>query len=282
MKFYCLADSKYYLWDFWLYQGKDSIRKHSPRDIVADFRIEVEKCHPNQPFIFVADSYYGSLAAAYDLHYAKKGFILSCKSNQPSRLFSQYLHTMVAKSEWAEVHNREMSATTFWDKAKVNILTNLMNGGKAMKSNSATKVLPAALFYYRKWLGSVDHHDRQLHAYYPMHRNIKWHNALLLGLLKIAVNNTWIVAKQQQPDLSLKEAEQHIVKHLSSSNTLRKDSLKPVAALRYDHIDHWPEEATKGRCVHCLSSDKKSNSSYQCSKCKVHLHVLCFKKYHLE
>ena len=45
----------------------------------------------------------------------------------------------------------------------------------------------------------MDHHDRQLHSYYPIHRNIKWHSALLLGLLKIAVNNTWTVARQQQP-----------------------------------------------------------------------------------
>ena len=53
------------------------------------------------------------------------------------------------------------------------------------------------------------------------------------------------MAKQQQFNLLLKETEQHIIKHLSSSNTLRKDSLKPVAALRYDHIDHWPEEAKR-------------------------------------
>lgn len=175
-----------------------------------------------------------------------------------------------------------MSATTFWDKAKVNILTNLMNGGKPMKSESNVKILPAALWHYRKWLGSVDHHDRQLHSYYPIHRNIKWHNAFLLGLLKIAVNNTWIVAKQYQPDLSLKDVEKDLIKHLSNSNTLRRDSLKPVAALRYDHFDHWPESAKKGYCALCLISGKKSDTSYQCSKCLVKLHVLCFKKWHLE
>ena len=76
---------------------------------------------------------------------------------------------MVNKSEWQEIHNREMSAVTFWDKAKVNIVTNLMNGGKTMKSESTSKTLPAALYYYRKWLGALDHHDRQLHAYYPTH-----------------------------------------------------------------------------------------------------------------
>ena len=138
-----------------------------------------------------------------------------------------------------------------------------------MKSNSNVKLLPAALFYYRKWLDSVDHHDRQLHSYYPIHRNIKWHNAFLLGLLKIAVNNTWIVAKQQQPDLSLKEVQKSLIKHLSGSTTLRKDHLKPAVALRYDHVDHWSEEAKKGFCAQCLADDKKSDTAYQCSKCKL-------------
>ena len=88
-----------------------------------------------------------------------------------------------------------MSATTFWDKAKVNIVINLMVGSKLMQSDSTVKSLPAALWHYRKWFASVDYHDRQLYSYYPIHRNIKWHSALLLGLLKIAVNNTWIVAQ---------------------------------------------------------------------------------------
>jgi hypothetical protein len=201
----------------------------------------------------------------------------------PSRLFSQHLHPLVtAKSEWKEIHNRKMSAITFWDKAKVNLITNVMHAGKSISDSTGTKTLPLALYNYRRWLGSLDHHDRQLHTYYPSHRNIKWHSALLISLLKIAVNNTWIVANQLQQQVSLKDVELAIIKHLSGSNTLRKDSFKPVAAKRYDHIDHWPESTTLGPCVHCLSNNKHSNSSYKCTKCKVRLHTLCFQQYHVK
>ena len=86
--------------------------------------------------------------------------LITIFQNQPFQLFSQHLYTMVAKFEWKEIHNRKVSATPFWDKAKVNIFTNLMNGGKSMKSNLKVKVLPAALYYYRKWLDSVNYHDR--------------------------------------------------------------------------------------------------------------------------
>ena len=157
-----------------------------------------------------------------------------------------------------------------------------MVGGKPIQNNSKTQTLPASLYYYRRWLGALDHHDRQLHAYYSKHRNIKWHCALLMALLKICVNNTWIVTNQLELKLSLKEVEEHIIKHLSGTYTLRQDTLKPVPALRYDHVDHWSESFKKGPCVLCLTDDKHSNTSYRCSKCKVRLHVLCFQKYHLE
>ena len=80
----------------------------------------------------------------------------------------------------------------------------------------------------------------------------------------------------------LKEVELEIIRHFSQSNTTRKDNAKSVTFIRFDHYDHWPEETNKGSCVLCLSTDKKSNTSYQCSKCKVKLHVLCFQKYHVE
>ena len=68
----------------------------------------------------------------------------------------------------------------------------LQIGSKPMKSNSAVKILPATLWHRRKWLSFVDYHDRQLHAYYLTHRNIKWHTVLPFSLLKITINNTWI------------------------------------------------------------------------------------------
>lgn len=219
LKFYCLADSSYYLWDFWLYQGEDSQRKHRPKDIVDEFSDVVLKYFPSRPFIFTMDSYYGSLDAAYLLHYKKQGVMMSCKANMPSRLFSGHLHHRVVKGKWNEVHNKEFSAITYHDKAKINLLTNLMLGGKSIYSPTSDKVLPAALYYYRQWLGAVDHHDRQLHLYWSMHRNLKWHSALLQALLKIAVTNTWVLANElqiQHKVLGLKEVTEAIIHHLAN------------------------------------------------------------------
>ena len=68
-------------------QYKYKWRVHSPFQIVSDFAEQVQKYYPSQPFFFVADSYYGSLEATYDLHYKQLGCLFSCKANMPSRLF---------------------------------------------------------------------------------------------------------------------------------------------------------------------------------------------------
>jgi hypothetical protein len=285
LKIYCLADSSYYLWDFWLYQGEESLRKHRPKEIVDEFSDIVLQYFPQRPFIFTMDSYYGGIDAAYSLHYKNLGVMMSCKANMPSRLFSQHLHTGIEKGEWRETHNKEFSALTYYDKAKINLLTNLMLAGKSIHSPTTNKVLPVALYYYRQWLGSVDHHDRQLHLYWPLHRNLKWHSALLQALLKIAVNNTWVMYNELNPNdkyMGLKEVTKAIIHHLTKDTTLRRDTQRPLTLTRLDNKDHWPEKVKQGRCVQCQKVSKDSNTSYGCTKCKVHLHVECFMKYHLQ
>jgi hypothetical protein len=69
LKFYCLVDSSFYLWDFWLYKGEDSERSSSPTNIVIDFAKIAIQQQTNKPHIIVANSYYGSL----QLHQLKLG-----------------------------------------------------------------------------------------------------------------------------------------------------------------------------------------------------------------
>jgi hypothetical protein len=77
-----------YLWDFWLYQGKNSGRSGRPSDIVIDFAKYVTKTTTPKPHIMVADSYYGSLDLANLLHEMKWGFLISCKKDRPNETFS--------------------------------------------------------------------------------------------------------------------------------------------------------------------------------------------------
>ena len=189
------------------------------------------------------------------------------------------------KGEYKEIHNGHFSALTYYDKSKVNLLTNLMVADKLVSSDKSNKSIPIALYYYRLWLGSVDQHDRQVHQYWPHHKNLKWHSAFLMAILKIAISNTWIIYnylhKSDKP-FSIKDITSTIIKHLSGITTLRGDDNKPSELLKRDQINHWPESAKKNNCVQCLKVGKKSSTSYQCTKCNVHLHPLCFQKYHCQ
>lgn len=280
MKIYALTDSTYYLYDFWLYEGDESERVHKPQQIVLDFVNVAQSKNAGTPFVLVADSYYGSLSLAEALHQLKVGCLLSCRANMPSFLWGNYLHIDLKKGEWHSINNKYFSALTVYDRAKINLVTNLFISDRPIYNHDHSMKLPWSLYYYRKWLGSVDHFDRQLHLYLYPHRNIKWHQALLPALLKMAVNNTWVIRRQSDANITLKEVTVAIINHLSGTHTLRNYVNRPVSLLRYDGYGHWSNRTKKGKCAYCKSQGTLSNTPYQCGKCNVRLHPDCMEDYH--
>lgn len=275
-----MADEEYYLYDFWLFEGNESERSHLPHEIVMGFVDRIQAKSSGLPYIIVADSYYSSLDLAIQLYQRKLGCLLSCRADRPSALWSKYIHKGLQKGQWTRAECRDFSAVSYYDKAKVNLLTNLFLGCKPIQNSNQTKQLPQALYYYRKWLGSVDHFDRQLHSYFIQHRNYKWTSSLLAALLKMAVNNTWIIRRHFNPSITLKETMSEIVEHLTGNHSVRGDNNRPLSLMTYDRLNHWTEPASKNDCVYCLSQNKQSKTTYQCSKCHVHLHPLCMQLYH--
>jgi hypothetical protein len=132
------------------------------------------------------------------------GVLASCKADRPSMLFSLHLHDQLTKGTCKEINNSRFSAISYYDKAKVNLITNLFVGNKIIRNQNGNKSLPKAIYFYRKWLGGVDHFDHWLHLYLQYHRNIKWTQALLNGLIKMAINNTHIIASSLGLTKSLK------------------------------------------------------------------------------
>lgn len=248
-----------------------------------DFVNPLVKKYPGRPYFIVADSYYSSLELAERLHKLKLGCMLSCKSDRPSWLFSQYLHRNIKKETMHYVVNSKFSAITYYDKAKVNLLTNLFKGDKWIYNSQHTKKLPQSIYYYRKWLGPIDHFDRFLHLYLPSNRNIKWTQALLRALLKFTINNCYVIAKLNDDKTSLLEVELEVIKYLSKDHTLRNPEARPTFLQRIEGNNHFPQKIPISKhCSWCLSHlNKKSSASYECMQCKVALHAECFADYHL-
>lgn len=140
IKIFCLADHSKYLWDFWLYQGKKSERSTKPTDIVMDFVEKVEQHEGHRAHIMVVDSYYGSLKLGEALNNKLWGALISCKADRPAMLFTNNLHEGLTKGTAHAINNYQFSAISYYDRAKLNLITNLFVANKDIYSSNSKKV----------------------------------------------------------------------------------------------------------------------------------------------
>jgi hypothetical protein len=85
VKLYLCADSDGYVLSFWVYKGKeDSAGKAKVNEIVKDF---IQDFQPSKKHVLIADSYFGSLHLAMDLHDQGYHFIINCRKDRPGWLW---------------------------------------------------------------------------------------------------------------------------------------------------------------------------------------------------
>ena len=148
------------------------------------------------------------------------------------------------------------------------------------QNSTKNKSMPIGLYWYRRWLGGVDHFDRWFHLYLQQHRNIKWTQALLPVLLKIAVGNTNIIATNNGYNTTLKDTTVEIIKHLAKNTTFRKER-RSIGVKK--GFKHFPMKIEKPKlCVQCSKNGNRSNTKYSCKVCEVSLHPECFENYHTD
>ena len=126
---FCLADSNFYIWDFWLYKGSKSERSTKPMDIVLDFVSSATKIQ-HKPLYVVAHI---MKVSNWQKHFIKRKLDVFLVANL--NLFSKFLYNDLKKDSFNFTNNRNFSAMTFYDKTKVNLITNLFLTNK-MAQNS--------------------------------------------------------------------------------------------------------------------------------------------------
>ena len=181
-------DNSGYLYSLWIYQGPEHGEETKPHQIVVNFAKEL----PTKNYIVYADSYYGSFTLAEDLNSKGYKFVLSCKSDRPSQLFSKKLHTGLKRGSWKYgVWNKKILALSFWDSVKCNFISNYFNADL-----EGTK--PSLVVKYNKYKGGVDLADSHWSRYLASFRNYKWTKAAVFALLKIALVNSYLIFNHNQ------------------------------------------------------------------------------------
>lgn len=221
-----------------------------------------------QQHVIVADSYYGNLEIAEELHSKDFRFLLACQQHRPTFLFSDWLVKITPKGSTRYCSNGHLLALTFHDRKPFNLITNCIRGNA---TSSERESLSLAVQTYRENYGHVDRFDNQYTLYLTPSRSSKWTQAYFKTNAMFALLNSMRMynCTVTKPVTKL-EYMQMIVQGIKMLN--HPPPPPPVKETR-----HFPRHLDKQRlCQQC----KKSKTSYICNTCENPLHIDCWIAFH--
>jgi hypothetical protein len=146
---------------------------------------------------------------------------------------------------------------------------------------------PLCINKYNKSMGGVDRADQNIAQYRINLRSNKWWWALFAWVPDVALQNAWILYKQnklpEDPKLDLlgfrREVVRTYIRKYKSNRPLGSTTLKRKRVssdIRFDGIGHYRSSSpTTRRCGLCGKSCR-----IMCRKCDKGLHASCFNNYH--
>lgn len=163
---------------------------------------------------------------------------------------------------------------------------------------------PLAVHTYNKIMGGIDLKD-QLLSIYPLERKrgVKWYLKQFRRLINVSILNSYVIHKANSRNSNRKSythrqfrfaLAMELAEQLNVSYRTTTTHENPIDSARLDRIDHWPGHIestartsnskvrfTRGRCVRCLKTKKRTEVNSVCTKCNVFLCLgNCFKDYH--
>jgi hypothetical protein len=290
-KIWCLASDDYVL-HFEVYEGKEE--HPSVHGATYDTVMRMVAGYEHQQHVLYTDSYFTSPAV---LDALRQRGIRCCGSVRRNRRgmppISKEQVRRLGKGEWIKRQQGDTSLAVWKDQKDVWILynhTSPLNAATLDRwDDTGHKVsigCPQAVHDYFFNARSVDV-SNQLHYSYPTGRKAKraWPR-LAWWLIDISIVNAfklWSIDKDAPKQLDFREELMHTLVKLFGSNR------EAVQASRGANVsvalvkDHYLVAAGEKRdCVVCSSrAQQRKESSYICSRCKVHLCIgPCFVKHH--
>lgn len=299
-KMWCICEPLGYLIQFYPYAGKDLER---PKDVGLGEHVVmtlVEKLPP-APYKIYADRFFSTINLAARLKENGMGYTGTIMSNRigkcpiPSKSYiekqargyydySTEINSGCLIMVWND--NKAVHAISTCDSiqpvAKV----------KRWSQKDKKKIVvpqPNAITCYNKSMGGIDRMDENISYYRVSLRSKKWWWPIFVFCIDAALQNAWQLFKKRSDNEELDHLafRRRIVQtYLQKYGTPVSSGIRPktskelakrtLASIRFDCIDHWMVDSPKqNRCAVC-----KKNARKYCEKCKITLHVQCFKSYH--
>ncbi|XP_046404868.1 piggyBac transposable element-derived protein 4-like [Ischnura elegans] len=227
------------------------------------------------------------------------GTVRMNRKNMPKEFKSMHLK----KGEMEVLYCRGIAAYKWKDKKEVHVLSTyhkqpkmVKTGKMSMKTKEAI-VKPQAVIDYNKQMNAVDRQDQQLASFSIMRRYAKGYRKIFFYIMDMALYNSYVLFQKVRgkkllfDDFRENVAEQ-ILERVNVPEYRRRgrptSGPSPIRfqAANWAHFpNRIPSNAVKKNpsriCELCKQMKKKSESRWECEKCKVALHLPeCFKKYH--
>lgn len=195
--------------------------------------------------------------------------------------------------------NNEILAVQWNDNSVVTVLSNFVKHEPTQqakrfdrkKKQMCSIPMPKTIYEYNCTMGGVDLFDNALNNYRIRMRGKKWYWPLFTNVIDAAMVNAWKLHclcrkfenKQLMGQLEFRvfvsecllRSSKVVVERAMSQNCVDNEG-KASNELRKDRVDHTViRGSSRRRCRHC-----KSQTYFECNKCKVGLHPKCFVEYH--
>ncbi|XP_017759329.1 PREDICTED: piggyBac transposable element-derived protein 4-like [Eufriesea mexicana] len=297
VKFYKLCESDSgYCYEFKIYTGNDKINcKDSASESVVK---ELSESVLHRGHTLYIDSWYSSPKLFMILSHKYKtnviGTVRSNRKNMPKDLCSVKLK----RGEYVIRSCNRVLALKWRDKRDVYMMSTKHETAEMTSQGSKRTLKPNCITEYNKGMNGIDLQDQILACFPIMRKYMKGYKKIFFYLFDIGLFNSYILwkklndgKKQCYVDYKINIAESLLKKMpkpiykergvLSSGDAPDRLCAKEWAHFP-KHIDPTPSKLRPSkRCTVCHKNKKRKETTWECKKCKVPLHVPeCFERYH--
>lgn len=308
IKFYKLCESSSgYCLSFKIYTGQSQTSDADDLNVSETVVRDLSKLIINKGYTLYLDNWYSSpkiFEYLLDHDTNAIGTVRNNRKNMPKDLAKLKLK----KGETAIRSTRGILALKWSDRKDVFLLstkhvneqmtdTGKKKVGKGGKTELKNTIKPKCVIEYNHGMGGVDHQDQVLACFPLMRKFVKGYRKIFFYMFDMALFNSYVLYSKTQPkrdhyvNYRLDVSEQ-LLKKISLPNynvrgrPAHDDTPLRLQAVRWGHFSqHIASTEKKARptraCRVCSKHKKRSETTWECKKCLVALHVSdCFERYH--
>ncbi len=297
IKFYKLCESASgYCYNFKIYSGKDKkiINQGASQAIV----MELSKPILNKGHTIYLDNWFSSPKLYLTLVENKTNAVGTVRVNR-ANMPGDLVKSKIKKGDYMIRSCNGILAIKWMDRREVHFISTKHESIQMTEQNRKNRepiLKPKCVIDYNQGMIGIDRHDQILASFPVMRKYLKGYRKIFFYMFDMALFNSYILyhklndTKQNYTDYRLQVAEiilqENPLEYPKKINAANADIPSRLHAKCWahfpKHINPTPKKQHPTRCCRvCTKHKKRSETTWECEKCLVPLHVPdCFKKFH--